>query len=235
MSSSTSQRVLDYLEQQPGTTFTKLYQQPSTALAIFRRMLPHLAKTLVMALLYTHEPSPAADIDRCFKAGAESQQAKDRAFSIVQRLRILLEETEGGAPCYKLSPAFARSLRQALSGGGKNHRSFGVPSTVVNKNVTVEFLDGVARRQWETILYYVVGSAGKELGGDKQAPISPGAASLLEQGKFVSVRGSHRFITQAGFTFLLQEVNAQIWTLLVVYLELSPHVSRTDACLSDRH
>jgi len=32
----------DYLEKLPGTTFRKLYQQPSTAFAIFRRMLPHL-------------------------------------------------------------------------------------------------------------------------------------------------------------------------------------------------
>ncbi|GAM88070.1 hypothetical protein ANO11243_061000 [Dothideomycetidae sp. 11243] len=37
-----SQRVLDWLEGQPGVIFNKLYQQPSTALAIFRRMLPHL-------------------------------------------------------------------------------------------------------------------------------------------------------------------------------------------------
>lgn len=39
-----SQRVLDYLEAQPGIIFNKLYQQPSTALAIFRRMLPHLGE-----------------------------------------------------------------------------------------------------------------------------------------------------------------------------------------------
>ena len=35
-------RPFDYLEGLPGTTFYKLYQQPSTALAIFRRMLPDL-------------------------------------------------------------------------------------------------------------------------------------------------------------------------------------------------
>jgi hypothetical protein len=32
----------EYLEKLPGTTFIKLYEQPATALAIFRRMLPHL-------------------------------------------------------------------------------------------------------------------------------------------------------------------------------------------------
>lgn len=35
-------QLADYLENLPGTTFKKLYKQPSTAFAIFRRMLPHL-------------------------------------------------------------------------------------------------------------------------------------------------------------------------------------------------
>jgi len=39
---ASASRPLEYLEGLPGTTFYKLYQQPSTALAIFRRMLPDL-------------------------------------------------------------------------------------------------------------------------------------------------------------------------------------------------
>lgn len=39
-------RPFDYLEGLPGTVFFKLYQQPSTALAIFRRMLPDLGMWL---------------------------------------------------------------------------------------------------------------------------------------------------------------------------------------------
>lgn len=41
-----SLQLADYLEKLPGTTFRKLYQQPSTAFAIFRRMLTHLGKSL---------------------------------------------------------------------------------------------------------------------------------------------------------------------------------------------
>jgi len=37
-----SYQLSDYLEKLPGTTFRKLYQQPSSAFAIFRRMLPPL-------------------------------------------------------------------------------------------------------------------------------------------------------------------------------------------------
>lgn len=42
VSPAPSLQLAEYLEKLPGTTFRKLYQQPSTAFAIFRRMLPHL-------------------------------------------------------------------------------------------------------------------------------------------------------------------------------------------------
>ena len=223
MTTTASQRALDYLEQLPGTTFTKLYQQPSTALAIFRRMLPHLAKTMVMAMLYMPIPFAIADIDAWVKPDAESLQARDRALSILHRLRILFDtQGEDGRAAYKLSDAFAKSLRMALTGGGE-HRSFGVPCSTLDKTpVTVEYLDTFARRQWEAILYYVVGSAQAGLGGE--VDISAGTKQLLQKGEFVAVRGRTALITQDGFSFLLQEINAQIWTLLIVYLEVSSSV-----------
>lgn len=47
MSASPSLQLEEYLVKLPGTTFRKLYQQPSTAFAIFRRMLPHLGMPLM--------------------------------------------------------------------------------------------------------------------------------------------------------------------------------------------
>ncbi len=213
-----SQRALDYLEGLPGTTFTRLYQQPSTALAIFRRMLPHLAKTIVMAMLYMPDPMAASSLDSWVKGDAESSGVKDRALSILQRLKILEEDGRS----YKLSGPFSKSLRMALTGGG-SHRSFGVPcSTPDEKPVSVDYLDTFARKQWEAILYYVVGAANTELMASED--ISAGTKQLLQKGGFVSIRGRHANITDTGFTFLLQEVNAQIWTLLIVYLEVSGEV-----------
>jgi len=48
-------RAFEDLEGLPGTTWHRLYKQPSTALAVFRRMLPHLGaqwltETYVMEL-----------------------------------------------------------------------------------------------------------------------------------------------------------------------------------------
>jgi len=44
---------------------------------------------------------------------------------------------------------------------------------------------------------------------------------LLQLGHLVEVKGQRAVITQGGFDFLLKEVNAQVWSLLIVYLEES--------------
>jgi transcription initiation factor TFIIH subunit 4 len=220
MTSTASQRALDYLEGLPGLTFTKLYQQPSTALAVFRRMLPHLAKTIVMGMLYMPTPFAVKDLETWIKPDSESSQARDNAVSILGRLRIMSEQPgKDGKPSYVLAPAFAKALRLALTGGG-NHRSFGVPSTEGEREkaapVTVEYLDTLARRQWEAILYFVVGSANSNIASGTK--VSAGTRRLLTQGMFINKQNK---ITKQGFEFLLQEINAQVWTLLIVYLEVS--------------
>lgn len=60
---STALRSFDYLEQLSETDFKQLYQQPSTALAIFRRFLTPLAKNFVMAMLFLSDPVPVAHLD----------------------------------------------------------------------------------------------------------------------------------------------------------------------------
>lgn len=123
---------------------------------------------------------------------------------------------------YHLSSVFAKSLRTALTGGG-THKSFGIPiDPPALEQVDVEFLDQYARGQWEAILFFMVGTTGVGLQSD--STISNGTKSLLEQGNFVTVNRNHVSITKEGFTFLLQEANTQVWTLLIVYLEFGDSV-----------
>lgn len=215
--SASSLRSFEYLEQLPGTTFRRLYQQPSTALAIFRRMLPHLAKCFVMAMLYIHQPFPTTDLESWVKP--ESKREKEQALSLLYRLHILTVNSDPGQPqSLRLTNPFAQSLRLALTGGGKQ-RSFGVPCGPPEKQrVESNFLDAFARSQWESILHYMVGSTGVGSQPGAKGP-SPGVRKLLEVGGLVETKGGRPEITQAGFAFLLQEVNAQVWTLLVFYLE----------------
>ncbi|EQK99781.1 Transcription factor Tfb2 [Ophiocordyceps sinensis CO18] len=181
-----SLQLAEYLEKLPGTTFRKLYQQPSTAFAIFRRMLPHLAKTFVMRILYMPKPMLLSDLDLWVRPEAKRQ--KDQALSILRGLHIIqisVPSKEKPQEMY-LTANFKASLRLALTGGG-THNSFGVPSTLlVPPEIDLAFLD--YDYSLKDLPYYI------------------------KERDYVG-------ITQAGFTFLLQEANAQVWTLLLLWLE----------------
>jgi len=96
--------------------------------------------------------------------------------------------------------------------------SFGVPCETRDKNhVDVKFLDAYATKQWETILHFLVGT---------EMPEEPGSGvlQLLRQSNLMEgdpLRSRSMKITHSGFAFLLQDINAQIWTLLLQYLEHS--------------
>jgi transcription initiation factor TFIIH subunit 4 len=91
-------------------------------------------------------------------------------------------------------------------------------------------LDEYARKKWESILFYMVGSTvgltGSALGQNMGKDIGDGTKTLLKIGEFVKTVGGRVSITKEGFSFLLQETNAQVWSLLIVYLKNSPQVSR---------
>ncbi|UKZ76372.1 hypothetical protein TrVFT333_004074 [Trichoderma virens FT-333] len=180
MSVNPSLHLAEYLERLPGTTFKKLYQQPSTT-------------------------------------------KKDQSLSILRSLHIV----QISAPSkekpqeIQLMSNFKKSLRLALTGGG-NHNSFGVPSSLlVPPEIDLPFLDRYARKKWEDVLHFVVSSVGyKSSVGDGSGP-NKGVKELLIAGRLVDRRPNGSLgITQAGFTFLLQEANAQVWTLLLLWLEV---------------
>ncbi|KAI1111451.1 transcription factor Tfb2 [Nemania sp. NC0429] len=217
--STTANSLSEYLEQLPGTTFRRLYQQPSTTFAIFRRMLPNLAKTIVMAVLYMPTPFLISDLEIWVKASAKRE--KDQAISILRSLHIVQRDA---SPTVSLTPNFRNSLRLALEGGG-DHNSFGVPSAQpVPADVDLGFLDRYAQKKWDDILHFVVNSVGFGGGTSEDRGGSNGpkqsVKDLMLRGRLVERRGgSGIVITQAGFTFLLQEANAQVWTLLLLWLE----------------
>ncbi|KAK3381741.1 transcription factor TFIIH subunit p52/Tfb2 [Podospora didyma] len=234
MSGTQSYQLSDYLEKLPATTFRKLYQQPSTAFAIFRRMLPPLAKVFVQALLYMPSPLLLSQLDDVW-VKSEGRQQRDRALAILRSLHIVQITPSGKDKPQEmqLTTNFKNSMRLALEGGG-SHLSFGVPSALpVDPSIDIPFLDKYSRKKWEDILHYVVNSVsvygdiggGGSSGGSAAGP-RPSVKDLLLAGHLVERRPDSKsgiVITQAGFTFLLQESNAQVWTLLLLWLEASDH------------
>ena len=149
---------------------------------------------------------------------------RDHAISLLERLNILRVTADPGKPrAYALTNPFLGSLRLALTGGG-NHNSFGVPCNTPDKNpVSIVDLDKYAQKQWEGVLGYMVGSTGVNLIDDGVA-LSEGVKKLLRDGGLVKPRGKKAEITQEGFAFILQEVNAQVWTVLIYYLDAAEDV-----------
>ncbi|GAO47491.1 RNA polymerase II transcription factor B subunit 2 [Saitoella complicata NRRL Y-17804] len=202
--------INDYLEGLPAPVFSRLYQKPATCLAIFR-LLPSLAKQFVMSTLYNDAPVEAASFDAWVEPGSKGRQ--NSAMDKLKRMQIY-KEYKGEVT---MNPAFRTNFRIALTGGG-DHKSFGVPCSTADKNaVTVGFLDSHATEQWEMILHFMVNTLMDRMPGD-------GVVRLLQKSGLMEGNPQRRetmSITNAGFQFLLQDVNAQIWALLLQYLTVA--------------
>lgn len=90
--------------------------------------------------------------------------------------------------------------------------------------MTIAELDEFARKQWEGVIGYMVGSTGIDL-ADEGVKLSHGVKTLLQLGGLVEAKNRRVEITQDGFAFILQEANAQVWTILILYLENAEPVS----------
>ena len=153
---------------------------------------------------------------------------RETTFGQLERLYIL-QITPGKPKGYSLTSTFANSLRLALTGGG-SHKSFGIPYSDPDQEnrPDIEDLDEYARSQWEGVLGYMVGSPGnpsvqRALEGNETVN------SLLRVGLLINPKIRKVQITQDGFAFLLQDVNAQVWQILMLYLESAEAVSWINA------
>jgi transcription initiation factor TFIIH subunit 4 len=181
-----------------------------------------------MAMLYMPSSFPAAELEAWFKPSARNE--REQALSILDRLHILTSKREDDRSIsYSLSQGFQRSLRQAIEGSG-THRTFGVPASDTERGgerLGIDFLDQHARQQWEGILFFMVSGAAGFQPGSVRMDVGPGTKKLLHAGDLVrTVHGTPR-ITKEGFSFVLQETNAQVWNLLIVYLKMVNDVSAT--------
>lgn len=216
-----SETIDDFLDRQPPSILIRLYEKPATCLAIFR-LLPILARQLVMHMLFLHGPIPADDLLTWTRKDAHARQAYDAAVDKLVRLNILkLKASLPPSPAtLLLNRVFTEGMRRALTGGG-DHRSFGVPCATEDKNaVDVPFLDEYARTKWETILHYMVGSQGSVT--PREPVLYLLRRSQLMQGSGSGSGSSGRLaITSRGFQFLLEDVKTQLWHLLLQYLDMA--------------
>ncbi|KAK6456073.1 RNA polymerase II transcription factor B subunit 2 [Scheffersomyces xylosifermentans] len=204
--------VNEYLEGLPQTVQSKLYEAPATCLSIYR-LLPPMAKFYIMSMLFNEQPVVLRDLDKWCKPMAKKMQ-----FDSLKRLKSLhlIEEDKGGNHI-RLHPTFRKNFRNCLTGSQESNAFGNLCVTTDKHKVDIEFLDTFASQKWETILHFMVGT-------ESTATPSSSVLSLLKSGGLMEGPGTspkNLKITKTGFQFLLQDVNAQIWTLLLQYLNLT--------------
>ncbi|ODV80086.1 RNA polymerase II transcription factor B subunit 2 [Suhomyces tanzawaensis NRRL Y-17324] len=204
--------VNEYLEGLPQPVQSKLYEAPATCLSIFR-LLPPMTKFYIMTMLFNEKPVALRDMDKWCKPGSRKLQ-----FESLKRLKALhLIKEDNTGTHIRLNSTFRQNFRDCLT-GSQAANAFGNLCTTPDKHkVDAAFLDTFASQKWETILHFMVGT---------ESTVTPSTSvlSLLKLGGLMEGPGTNPNnlkITNSGFQFLLQDVNAQIWTLLLQYLNLT--------------
>ncbi|KAI3405922.2 TFB2 [Candida oxycetoniae] len=205
--------VNEYLEDLPKTVQSKLFEAPATCLSIYRLLSP-MAKFYIMSMIFNEKPIPVRDLNKWCKPSARKLE-----FEALKRLESLhLIEYDSKGTHIRLNSIFRSNFRDCLT-GSQDPNAFGSVDTTVDKHkVDVAFLDSFATQKWESILHFMVGTEGTK------AP-SKSVLSLLRLGGLMEGQNNNLNITNTGFQFLLQDINAQIWTLLLQYLNLTQELN----------
>ncbi|RMZ77380.1 hypothetical protein DV737_g4395, partial [Chaetothyriales sp. CBS 132003] len=211
------------LEKLQGVQFFKLYKQPASALAIFRKRLSNLAKTFVMILLYMPSPFPDQSLDLFVKEG--SSKEREHALFLLQKYHIFKSVMHNSTRSWILTLEFARSLRIALTGGSDGSAFGKVKDVRVEDQMEIQELDEYARDRWEGILGFMVNSSEVLLPNEpRPRPPSAFVIKLLQGGGLIELsgtasRGQTATVTKEGFAFVLQDINTQLWALLFLYVD----------------
>lgn len=202
--------VNDYLEGLPEQVQSRLYESPATCLAIYRLLSP-MAKFFIISMLFEDHDISLRDLDKWVKH--DSKYQLQHSIKSIKSLNLIMEGETKQPLMIQLNPIFKRSFKNALTGGEINN-SFGDVAED-DDIVKTAMLDQYSADKWETILHYMVGTPNTNTPGGKVLDL------LQHSGLMEEAESGELKITNQGFQFLLQDVNAQIWTLLLQYLKMS--------------
>ncbi|CAI5755802.1 unnamed protein product [Candida verbasci] len=200
--------VNEYLESLPKTVQSKLYEAPATCLSIYRLLSP-MAKFYIMSMIFNEKPVNLRDLNKWCKPSSRKLE-----YEALKRLKALhLVEYDNKGSHIRLHSNFRKNFRDCLTGTQKPNAFGSISLTNDKHKVDIKFLDKFASQKWENILHFMVGT-------ESTTTPSKSVLSLLQLGGLMENKNGLS-ITNSGFQFLLQDVNAQIWTLLLQYLNLT--------------
>ncbi|XP_049788283.1 general transcription factor IIH subunit 4 [Schistocerca cancellata] len=201
----------DYLKTLQSGTLEKLYNHPTTCLAVYRE-LPEIARHYVIRILFVEQPVPQAVVASWVSQAYAKEHAQ--VSEVLTSLHVWQEAAiPGGLPGWILNTTFKKYLKVALLGGG---RPWSMSSTLEadSKPRDIPYLDSYANERWECVLHYMVGS-------QQQEGISADAVRILLHAGLMKrdeADGSP-VITRDGFQFLLLDTASQVWYFILQYLD----------------
>lgn len=184
--------IINYLKTLSKLNLNKLYLNNSSSLTIFR-LLNDSHKQFISNLLFNNHSIEKNLVDLLFK---------DLDFNLLIDLNIISINYNQ----LVLNESFRNSLTDLLIGNQ-------IQSLSKSITTTIDQLDSFATHQWEIILHFMVGNY-------THTP-SKGVLFLLENSNLINSSKHSHNITSNGFQFLLQDVQFQLWQLLLQYLSLS--------------
>ena len=158
--------LTNYIASLPKSIVDKIFDYPTTCLALFRE-LPEMAKIIVVRLLLLSQEVPQATVN----SWIDSKYQKDilSATQILTNLGVLQDvRSQGGMPVWLLKQSFKDNLFQGifLTGGTKTETFLNLTTPMETdqqqqqqQNADPEFLeklDNYATERWESVLKYIV-------------------------------------------------------------------------------
>ncbi|EGG12949.1 uncharacterized protein MELLADRAFT_46475 [Melampsora larici-populina 98AG31] len=200
-----SSSLSEFLHDLPEQTLSRLYESPSSCLSIFR-LLPSLARHLILNSLWSSIHSFNLTQLKLWSTSIKFESNQSSQSTLAKLIHLHLIHSSN----LTLHPTFKQNFQLALTGGG-DHKSFGLPCKTSSK-VDLLTLDQYAKQNWETILHFMVGSNWSNRPSSK-------IITLLTFSGLISSQNSK--ITSVGFQFLLDDINTQLWELLLQYLKMA--------------
>jgi transcription initiation factor TFIIH subunit 4 len=201
----------EYLKTLPTEILDRLYNHPTTCLAVYRE-LPEIARHYVIRILFVEQPVPQAVV-ASWVSQAFAKEHNEVA-QVLSGLRVWQEAAiPGGLPGWIMNSAFKRNMKIALLGGGKPW-SMSSQMETDSKPRDIPYLDSYAMERWECVLHYMVGS-------QQQEGISADAVRILLHAGLMKrdEEDGSPVITREGFQFLLLDTPSQVWYFILQYLD----------------
>jgi transcription initiation factor TFIIH subunit 4 len=236
--------LTSYIISLPKAIIEKIFDHPTTCLAIFRE-LPELSKVIVIRLLLLNQEVPQATVNSWINL--KYQKESSDACQILSNLGIWQDVRTQVIPAWTLKPAFKKNLFLGIvnkyspqemlniqTGGGDTEMDVGGAGVMIGDADSVksskqaidakliEKLDSYSLERWESILRYIVNPR------DAQNQICNSTKEILKfAGIMKSVKsdgqesddGDSVTLTAKAFQFLLWNKRAQIWCLVLQLLD----------------